>query len=488
MPTPEEPDKGPKLTDGNEPKPEPESRSSQEGRSPKPFLRKSSPSVIPSSPGSPSISPNRGYRRLRNLPVGSADLQPLDLARSRGESKFELDTVKTGLYAYCKELENDLNQQTGIAKKYYSVLPDTLTPENKAADEKARQEFIELDFDNFFAKLISTLERLPKEYLYESFKRLLNNGSSATSEYSENDKVVQEFRDYVEKLNKAGFYSANGKPIHYWSGAKGRDEAYNSDSGLADSTVPSISVVCKLGLLLKSKSEEPGISEEVQQKYRALADKVFLVCSGELAAQTTGDVYVFSDASTKNEKEPRFTNNNFHWDIELPILQTLRLLGIVKTIYISDYSQAETKLLAPTDYNSPAYRTSRRLAERHDSIVGATLPQKKKDRQNFQEHGAERPGVLIDTVGTIAKHWKKVTVNKRAVKNIKPESKRTDPIPTTPKLKNIRAPLFFKQEKEKNQTKEQVKDSVASSSKTPQIGDVSTDLSHSTPKSGPGLK
>jgi hypothetical protein len=229
-----------------------------------------------------------------------------------------LAVIKSDLYQYCRELAVNIDTKTGLAAKYFVVPPVSFDPNQDIVDSGKRRAFLTIDpmtgqspFDEFFQKLIPVLEAMDSSDINS-----IRKGNETPN--------AQAFRDCVELLNEAKFYNVNGKPINFWSGPEAQKMANTVSTSLSDSNVPAISILSKLGGLLKANR-------------RDLSDKMFNAGSAEFTGQATGDVIVYSSAANANETLPLLNVGNFHWNVELPILQMLMHEGIVKKIEFTHY-------------------------------------------------------------------------------------------------------------------------------------------------------
>lgn len=249
------------------------------------------------------------------------------------------------LFDYCRELDQDLDKKTGLAAKYFKVPPVSHSAEAEEKDSKKRKAF--LYSGNSFYKFC--------EKLYQVLA-LLTPQDIATIRTDEETPLAKEFRQCVDILNDAGFYNVNGKPINFWSGEEAQEMANTVLTSLSDSNVPAISILSKLGMLLKDS-------------HRALSDKMFGAGSAEFTGQASGDVLVYSSAANVNEPEPVLTVGNFHWNVELPILIKLKMKGIVKNIQLVHFLHVRKNI-----ENGQWLQTVESRNADQSSYVGSTPP------------------------------------------------------------------------------------------------------------------
>lgn len=140
-------------------------------------------------------------------------------------------------------------------------------------------------------------------------------------------KVFDRFRTCLDTLNKAGFYSVNGRMINCWSGTQAQIKANTTLTSVSDSNVPAFSVFSCIAMFLR----------EIGERY--LSDILFIIISAEFAMNARGDVEIFSSTSSKGV----FTVGNFHWDFEEEVLILLKEYGIVNDLLEFSYRKKDKK-------------------------------------------------------------------------------------------------------------------------------------------------
>jgi len=263
-----------------------------------------------------------GSRHATPLPIDPEPLSGSNMAVLKTLTASKAGEVEQKihdeLYAYCVELAKNLDEKQGIGVKYFKVKSSQPAAINEQADSEARKAFLE-NFSEFYKELREALDQLTKEDV-----------KTISAEEKSQSDALKKFKKWFVKLNKAGFYDANGRPVNFWSGDEAQAEANQTLFSLSDADVPSISIVSKLGNLLKDHSS------------RSLSDIAFFAGSALFADQASGNVFVYSSASNINEEEQNiFTVNNFHWNIELPIVRAKQNAGLVKNIYYVGYSHSK---------------------------------------------------------------------------------------------------------------------------------------------------
>ncbi len=246
------------------------------------------------------------------------------------------DPTRKALYNYCKEVAADLDAKKGLVGKYYRVA-STLPEEKYAceeerlqqikkqeeADKKARDAFLQKEdsaevspaFAIFYDELISTVRSLNTDD-QDDIETIGKNDETAKA---------KAFRECVEQLNKAGFYTANGKPINFWSGTQAQEKANGCASAeLSNENVPAFAVVAQAG----------NLSKDIDRNW---SDKLFKAISALFAMQAVGIVAIYSSACNINEKEPILTMNNFN-TVEVGRAQYLLRQGKVKQIVLFHYN------------------------------------------------------------------------------------------------------------------------------------------------------
>lgn len=178
--------------------------------------------------------------------------------------------------------------------------------------------------------------------LYDKFITIIDEMNCDSEEG--NKKSAKKIEKFKEKL--WAFWSIpKDYSINFWSGKDIKVKIFETDV-LIDLKVPLYKALFMLGTIIRDVAEKKS---EFRDKFSCYQQ---ILCR-DLARQAKGDVNIYMSNDTDEIKEPFFRINNHFWNFEFPILQKLKIQGVVRSINLI-FLQRDSTLSDPIEFSSKA--------------------------------------------------------------------------------------------------------------------------------------